>query len=59
MYWKMSLLMQMDLERSVPTKPFHESVIGKVQGQAGLGLEQPDPVEDVPADGRGVGPDGP
>ena len=33
-------------------------MIGRVQGQAGRGLQQPDPVEDVPADGRGVGPDG-
>jgi len=31
---------------------------GKIQGQAGQGSEQPDPVEDVPAHCRGVGLDG-
>ena len=30
---------------------------GNVQGQVGWGSEQPDPVEDVPAHCRGVGPD--
>ena len=28
---------------------------GNIQGQVGLGSEQPDPVEDVPARCRGVG----
>ena len=31
---------------------------GSVQGQAGRGFEEPDPVEDVPTHGRGVGLDG-
>ena len=31
---------------------------GNVQGQLGRGSEQPDPVEDVPAHGRGGGLDG-
>ena len=33
-------------------------VPGNVQGQVGRHSEQPDPVEDVPAYGRGVGLDG-
>ena len=32
-------------------------IIGSIRNQVGWGFEQPDLVQDVPARGRGVGPD--
>jgi len=40
-------------------QPSNESVIGRVQGQVGRGLEQADLLEDVPGDDWGVGLGGP